>query len=388
MIKIPPITGSICSVPLSSYEEIIDNYVSEVGKIEQVSSIVQIGSFTKPGISDIDLMVTLKDDMPFPGWADISLRELSKWHKDAEIISHDIFAIPESIARNAEAYFYIDQQNVLKGKTLGGNLSKELADKCKEFLALEYAIFSLDSVAGTLLSRSVNLRNIILFISTMRHSVKIALDLKIINESENNLLIAQIEKLRSDVIDSNDSLENLPYLFEMFINILSITITEISNKVTREIVGENLKKGWMVSSKTGMIGIENDSDYLHPFIDVINLQRESFLSKYLKVFTVPVRSQMHIGAYLDGNGKAAVYFRNNFKMVRAFHDQNELNTKARQIRGEVVRLHWEFINKTGYLQAAGKAYCGLSYFVKNTYKSFLRKNLLHYQLRRISSTIK
>ena len=124
MINIPPITGSINPVPLSSYKEIIENYMDKTGNLEQVSSIIQMGSFTTPGISDIDLIVVIKEGMPFPEWNEISLKNISKDHKDAEVIAHDIFVIPESVAKNAEAYFYIDQRNILKGERLGGYLSK------------------------------------------------------------------------------------------------------------------------------------------------------------------------------------------------------------------------------------------------------------------------
>lgn len=382
MIEIPPITGKIRPVPLTSYKEIIENYVDKAGKLEQVSSIIQMGSFTKPGISDIDLIVVIKDGMPFPDWNEISLRSLSKSHIDSEVIAHDIFVIPESIAKNSEAYFYIDHQNVLKGRTLGGNIQKEIGNKCKEFLALEYAIFSLDSIAGMLLSPSVNLRNITLLISGMRHSAALACNLKIINEKQKNEYFNQIEKFRSGVLSSDFSLEDLSYLFAEYINLLHSTIREISESLTKEINDVRLKKSWMINSKTGMIGIENVVDYLEPFMDVINKQKSSLLSKYTRIFTVPIKSQIHIGAYLDGNEKAAVYFRNHFSMMRSFHDRNELNTKARELRGEVVRQHWEFINKTGYLKSSGRAYCGLSFPNKSKYKSVLRKTFLYYQLQK------
>ena len=231
MISLPPITGNLRPVPLSSYKEIIGNYVEKVGKLEQVSSIIQMGSFSKPGISDIDLIVTIKDNLPFPSWDQISLKEISKSHKDAEIIAHDIFVIPETIAEKAEAYFYIDQQIILKGDRLGGNISADLAEKCKEFLALEYAVFSLDSIAGLLLSSSAKLRDVILLISTMRHSASIAFDLKIITEEGKIYLIDKIEKIRSEVLSSNYSIEDLAYLFEKFINLLNSTIVELSHRI-------------------------------------------------------------------------------------------------------------------------------------------------------------
>ena len=383
MINLPSIVGSIRSIPISSYKEIINNYVEKAGKLEQVSSIIQMGSFSKPGISDIDLIVTIKDGMRYPSWEEISLKKIAKDHRDSEIVAHDIFVIPESIGQKAEAYFYIDQQNVLKGKPLGGQIEKELAEKCKEFLAIEYALFTLDSIASLLLSPNVDLRSITLLISTMRHSAILAFNVKIIGEEEKEMLISKVEKLRSDILSSNYSLKDFSYLFEKFINILNKTIRVILKNLNKGIVGGHLKKSWIVSSKAAMVGVDDEIDYLQSFLKLIARQKDSFVSKYIKLFSVPVESQMHIGAYLDGNEKAAVYLRNNFKTVQPFHDKNVLNAEARRLRGEIVRTHWEFITKTGYLKSSGKSYCGLSYPEKKSYKSILRKSFLYCQLRNL-----
>lgn len=382
MINLPAIIGNIRPVALSSYKEIIDNYVEKAGKFEQVSSIIQIGSFSSPGISDIDLIVIIKDSMPFPSWDEISLKEISKNHKDSEVVAHDIFVIPESIGQKAEAYFYIDQQNVLKGKPLGGQIQKELVEKCKEFLAIEYALFSLDSIASLLLSAKVDVRNMTLLISTMRHSAVLALNLKIIDEAGKEMLVNRVEKLRSDILSLKYNEKDFSCLFEKFINLLNRTTRVILKNLNKEIVGGHLKKSWMASSKAGMVGVSDKVDYLTSFLKLIEKQKDTFASKYTKLFTVPIESQMHIGAYLDGNEKAAVYFRKNFKTVRPFHDNNFLNTQVRKLRGEIVRKHWEFINKTGYFKSSGKAYCGLSYPEQKSYKSLLRKSLLYYQLQK------
>ena len=381
MINIPAIVGKINPVPLSSYYEIIEEYVDKVSRLEQVSSIIQMGSFTKPGISDIDLIVTLKDGMRFPGWDDISLINISKGHRDAEIVAHDIFILPEIITEKAEAYFYIDQQNVLKGKKLGGCLPAEVVEICKKFLALEYAIFSLDSIASILLSTSVEFRRYILLIGSMRHSVMLAFDLNILDENEKNKLVISIEKLRSDVLASAYSQDEISFLTEKFISLLNLTIKVIADEVTNDIHGI-LKRTWMVSPKTGMVGVKGESDYLKSFLQIIDRQENLWYSKYTRIFSVPIKAQMHIGAYLDGNEKAAIYFRNNFKMVKPFHDENELNAGVRKLRREVIKTHWQFIEKTGYFKSSGRAYCGLSYPNKKTYKSFIQKKLLSHQLKK------
>ena len=380
MINIPPILGNLNPVPLSSYKEIIGNYVDKVGNLEQVSSIIQMGSFTAPGISDIDLIVVIKEGMPFPGWNEISLKNISKNHKDAEVIAHDIFVIPESVAKNAEAYFYIDQQIILKGERLGGYLSKDIAEKCKEFLAVEYAVFSLESIANLLLSTAVELRSIVLLISTMRHSARIAFDLRLINTEDKNTIIKSVEELRNKAISKEYFLHDFSHLFERFINLLNDTILAVSKSLNRDIDEESLRKKWITSAKTGMVGIQQEVNFTEAFLNIIDKQKNSFPSKHTKIFAVPIKSQMHIGAYLDGNDEPALYFKNSFKDFPVFHDKDELNTKARKVRGHAVKQHWDFITRTGYLQSSGKAYFGLSYPGNKNFNSFLKKKMLLYQL--------
>ena len=288
--------------------------------------------------------------------------------------------IPESVAKNAEAYFYVDQQNILKGERLGGYLSKDITEKCKEFFALEYAIFSLESIASLLLSPAVDLRSIILLISTMRHSARIAFDLGLIKEEDKTIIVRNVEELRSKAISKEYFGDDFSYLFDRFINLLNDTIVDISKHLNRGIDIKHLRKKWVTSPKTGMVGIKHEVNFTEAFINIIDRQKKTFFSQYTKIFAVPIGSQAHIGAYLDGNDETSLYFRNSFKYFPVFHDEAELNTKARKVRGEVVKQHWDFISRTGYLQSSGKAYFGLSYPGNKSFNSFVKKKILLYQL--------
>ena len=66
--------GSIKYVSLSVYNELISSYVNIVKKVEGVKSIVQIGSFSTPGLSDIDIIVIV-DDLNPPKWDEISIKK-------------------------------------------------------------------------------------------------------------------------------------------------------------------------------------------------------------------------------------------------------------------------------------------------------------------------
>lgn len=380
MINLPPIVGNIRPVPISSYKEIIASYVEKVSKLEQVCAIVKIGSCTAPGISDIDIMVVIKDTKPYPAWEEISLLKLASSHNDSEIVAHDVFAIPESVAKYAEAYFYIDQQHVLKGTRLGGNLQPDVVAKCKEFLALEYAIFSLEVIMNMLLLPAVELRRLILVLSSMRHSARLALEICLIKNHEKDEIVRRIENLRLAVLAMDFSRDEVSNLLEKFIGLLGDTIRHLSQDVSKNILRKEPKKAWHVSSKTAMLGIAKGTDFTEAFIDIINKQKNSSISKYVKILAIPIEAQWHLGAYLHGNEESAIYFRNAFQNIQSFQDMDELNNRARRRRGKVILDHWEFIRSTAYFRSSGRAYFGLSYPQKRNLKRYIRNLMLHYCL--------
>ena len=64
-MKFPRITGSIQHVDPKHYDDLIQSYVEEVSAVDGVLGIALFGSVTTPGLSDIDLIVTVPDEGPY-----------------------------------------------------------------------------------------------------------------------------------------------------------------------------------------------------------------------------------------------------------------------------------------------------------------------------------
>ena len=196
--------GSINSVSMSIYEELISSYVERVKNVKGVKSIVQIGSFTTPGLSDIDLIIIV-DDTKAPKWEDISIRKILKGKKGFEVIAHDVFVYPESLSKYIEGLFYINKKKVLFGKDIGGHLTVNEVNGLKLILSFEYTIHRLQSLIMLTSLKKTNVRDILLFISTLRHTYTLLKDFNIITKEECDKRINSIEVLRNSSLNSSST---------------------------------------------------------------------------------------------------------------------------------------------------------------------------------------
>jgi len=199
-MKFPRITGSVQYVDPKHYDDLIQSYVKKVSAVDGVLGIALFGSVTTPGLSDIDLIVTVPDEGPYPTWEQISLLQHAQGHPAQNVVAHDIFVWPQSVAQNAEAFFYVDQQTVLYGSRLGGRLDEKLIPQFKQLLTMDYLLHRFDSLATILLSRHVAIRTVLLFISTLRHTISLAVELDLLDQVAGEALREDINSLRAAAI--------------------------------------------------------------------------------------------------------------------------------------------------------------------------------------------
>ena len=358
-LQIPNIVGKVEPVSLDIYQNIISNYVNQVKDLEAVVSIIQIGSFSALGLSDVDIIVVLDEELSLPQWKDISLLELSKDLDGKEVIAHDVFTIPKSIADKAEAYFYIDKQNVLYGKSIGGNLNKVIVDKCKSFLAFDYSIFNIEVLFNVLLSSSIDLRKIALFISTMRHSLVLALDLGIIEQTQKEKRFNEIERFRQSVLHNNFKKEEIERLLSEFLKLLLLTYEAIGIQKLElhNVEPSNLKK-LNKNVRTTYLSVKKSDNYLEIFQKWLNKHRNTFFSKYITLIPVPELANRHFQAYLGSSTETAKKLQGIFN-TPFLKDVSEENNYIRGLRVEIAYEHWEFIRKTNY-KSSGVTFIGFS----------------------------
>ncbi len=197
------VVGIINSVEIKLYEKLISKYVEKVKHVDGVKAIMQMGSFTAPGLSDIDIIVVVDNDN-FPKWEDISIKLLLKEEKGYEVIAHDVFVYPEYLSNYIEGLFYIDRKIMLYGEEIGGKLPAKMIEELKLILSFEYTINRLEILAMMVSSTQINIREILLYISTLRHTYTLLNSFKIIDDEECERRIAEIENLRLLSIDNGD----------------------------------------------------------------------------------------------------------------------------------------------------------------------------------------
>ncbi|QMU64034.1 MAG: hypothetical protein GKR88_06830 [Flavobacteriaceae bacterium] len=329
-MKFDNLYGEVNAVPLSIYDDLISTYMDQVKKIEGVLSIIQIGSFTAPGLSDIDIIVIVDDINP-PNWDDISIRKILKQKKGYEVIAHDVFVYSKILAKYIEGLFYIDRKKILYGDDIGGHMTDDKINDLKLILSYEYTIHRLESLSAMLSMRKNHVRAVSLFISTLRHTYKLLSDFNIIPFQESKRKIAEIETLRKQAIavklktiESELNKWIIPS-FEVIYSSILLLEEKLSYKK------RNHDK-WILNSGKMIFNIDNVKK-------VINFYKANYtLNKFLrgKILVIPMPSSVreHIVDYRLENYSNK---NNNF-------DEMDLKT----LRHHLAKKHEAFIKVNNY----------------------------------------
>lgn len=95
----------------SVYQNAINKYLTQLEKIkDEVIAIYQMGSIGAPGLSDIDLIVVVKDDFKPENSFNLSTKAI-----DDRLYLHDPIIIPKSICNYFPYIFYATNLNILYG---------------------------------------------------------------------------------------------------------------------------------------------------------------------------------------------------------------------------------------------------------------------------------
>ncbi len=336
-IKFGDISGKINYIPLSIYEDLISTYVNKVSKVAGVKSIIQIGSFTAPGLSDIDLIVVVNDQTP-PKWEDISIKNIIKEKKGSEVIAHEVFVYPESLAQYIEGLFYLDRKKILFGKDIGNVFSKKEIEKLKLILSFEYSVHRMETLFSMLSLPNIQTRNILLFYSTLRHTIKLLNDFNFISTAEKEKKIKQIEDLRQKSINcksENELIEKLNNWIVPSYKILFDAIILFGKKINNK-DSINFPKKWILNHKKLIYNHLNNNDSLILFNKFYKYNK-AFKGKILFEI-MPYFVYFHVKLY---NNMSL----NNIKLDNT-NNFNTLNTF--QKRYVLANKHAEFIRKNNY----------------------------------------
>jgi len=329
-MKFSNVHGVINKVDVSLYSTLINTYVDKVSKVKGVKSITQMGSFTAPGLSDIDLIVIVEDDT-LPSWESISIKKILENEKGNEVIAHDVFVYPESLADYLDGLFYIDQKNTLYGSQINSRFSKIQRQQLKLLLSFEYTVNRLEILVSLLAAPRVDVRSIMLFISTLRHTYTLLYNFNIISDTHRLEKINEIEDLRATCLDNSspDLIEELNRWIEPSFSVIFQAIVSLGERLGYK-SDTVYEKSYILNFKR-LISFEISKESAFNFLLKKNLWNKKFKGKLF--FTpMPAVVYQHI---------------RNYKNTKLKNIQDS-NVKPIEIRFNLAMAQKGFITRSKY----------------------------------------
>ena len=351
------------------YDDLVEKYVDRVSEVPGVLGIVLFGSVTTPGLSDIDIVVTVPDEGPRPNWEDISLKRLAENHPAEAVLAHDVFVWPKSVADNAESFFYVDQQTVLHGDRLGGKLPSHLNESFRQLLSMDYLTHRFDSLSGLLCRPQNDLRTVLLFISTLRHTCRLAVELNLISQSDSDAISKDINSLREASLGCSFDIELLSEWPERIVDLLWSTLKTLALQM--EIDGADVsKRQWQPNPKLVFLNSKSHNG-------VVGwkkiLKKQTKLSRFVRAVPTPAEAYSHVQRYFDSTLSTTRELSSFYPKIVGLKD-NHLG-EAREIRVRSVMSHWRLLDSCRYNGSSGKGYLGVAKPVQRTFKSQVLQKL-------------
>ncbi|MEE9338400.1 MAG: hypothetical protein V3U87_09990 [Methylococcaceae bacterium] len=306
-MKFNNITGDINYVPLKTYDELIGCYVDIVKKVNGVKSIIQIGSFTAPGLSDIDIIVIVDNKNP-PKWDEISIKKLLTNKNGYEVIAHDVFVYPEYLAKYIEGLFYLNSKTILHGKDIGGYLPDSMITELKLIITFEYSVHRLETLVVLTSLSTVHIRDILLLISTLRHTYDLLYDFDLIKIEDRDQGIQNIEELRKYSLNKNKDMGDLiqklnEWIIPCYKSIYKSTFL-LGNKLNYI---EPIKlTSWILNYKKLIYNINNIEQAVINFIKFCKLNK--LFSAKILVYIMPYCVYQHVSLYQKINNENLMDF--------------------------------------------------------------------------------
>ena len=187
------------------YDDAIDCYISLAKKNEFVVSIYKMGSVNHPGISDIDLVVVVKNTCD-----PVSIRKLAIGNSDLatgykKLFLHDIYLHTEDSFRKIAFSTYCDKLQLCYGVDLKPDL---LIPEEDEILAnqviFDFIASRLAQFQGYLLSRKISYRGLLVRVGSIKHSYSL---LGKLNVKDKNIekFIDKVMSFRSEYQSKNEN---------------------------------------------------------------------------------------------------------------------------------------------------------------------------------------
>lgn len=154
------------------YQKAVDTFVGRLSREEAVDSVYQIGSIDVAGISDIDLLVFLDDEVPVVDPASFTIRSLPRHLQ--YLFMHDVFVIPRSMAGRIDWHYRVESLDHLYGSHCLEE--RDLVDEAvsrsvNTSVAVDFTLSLLRAMMIATVSRSFPMRPSLCLLRSVSHSI-------------------------------------------------------------------------------------------------------------------------------------------------------------------------------------------------------------------------
>lgn len=193
------------------YERAISHMVDRMRQQRDIVSVMQIGSVTTPGISDIDIMVVSEDGAA----CRINPLEQSS-APDRYLFVHGLYGTSRTLFREIRKYTFFHHYRTLWGEDLALEEEPSLMPgeirKLKTQTALEYLIKMFITLTVQATFGMIKLRSLFLEVPAVRHD----LDFLDISHGPLRDLVSAFSVLRQEWFQNGDAAGALPHLISAF----------------------------------------------------------------------------------------------------------------------------------------------------------------------------
>jgi len=186
------------------YNTVIDSYIEHIRNLSFVESVYQMGSINDPGISDLDLVVVVKDCYDPLKMNLLSVFRNSIHDKVKDIFLHDIYLYNQNTFRQILYSNYCNNIKLIHGV----EQQLDVPDRTElEILAMQiifdFVASRLAQFQQFLASGQISQRGILVRVSSIKHSYSLLKRLGI-EDSEIHDFVCKVEKMRRGHVKVSD----------------------------------------------------------------------------------------------------------------------------------------------------------------------------------------
>ena len=324
---------------LKDYERVLDNIRSKAKNTKEILSVYTFGHVSVPGISDIDLIFVLKSGSRLPHF-------LMRNYIDRDsnyLVFHPFFIITEDIMKNM-MYIYPNSNFVkIYGKEIKiiGPSKNELK-KINTYLTTDVILrhFPVDYLY-VLLSKSLNVRMILVRLNALGHSFRVFSDIAGFNKREWMIFSKRVENLRKNWFRLNEKSRDAE-LFDLLKEAVYISmdfVEEFSSFLSK---GKNS----IISAKKQNIIFKGNKNRIS-FVKDWNKERAlnqmiSHFVKYKNFYSIlPISLLKQLCCYSSADGRLSTYIRRRLSVQCMQSNIGPIIKKRIQILNKQV----EYANK-------------------------------------------